>query len=595
MAEEIVTILKVGTDEAVQSVADLRDNVKQLKEALKEAEKQSGSEEGWKEYQETLEALKINQAALKDAMYATQGTFADLTASATGASTSYNSLVNKMAELKRQFRATTDEVERAKLGTRINLLNSELKRLDELQGNFQRNVGNYQSAFKGLGDHIDAFRKGLGAATGGLRGMKDGAEALAKSPAIATFTILVSLVMKLADAVKDDEKATAALKKGMEALQPVMDFLSGILDKVVDILVDLIGKVSAFLGSSGLINKIIQGVMGVGNAVLKFVVAPFKGVIEAIKIFKEQGVKGLGNAARAFTDEMQNGFAFKENFKAGQIAADTILSGVSSRKKKAVETGKEIAKSAADGFYEQFKAALDRWKNKVIEDMRESKWKEGVIDYMNEVIEEDIQNGIDNEFQAGLDSLLAWQKAEEEARQKDLENAKKTAEAKKKLMQSVAKNTSSILGSIADLYEADSENAEKNANKIKNLRIAAATIDTISGAIGAFMQASETIPPPYGQIVGAIEAAAITAAGIAQIAQMKSTNVSGEGSSRPTISAMASAPTLQPNVTNVRSVTTASEEDRLNQMAKEQRVYILASDIQASQDQIKTQVSESSF
>ena len=600
MAEEIVTILNVKTGEAVSSIAELKDNIKALKEGFEDAQgnMQKGLnnlEIGTDEYKETLEALKINQNALKDAMYATSSSMEDVAAAATGASTSYNSLVNKMAELKRQFRATTDEVERAKLGTRINLLNSELKRLDELQGNFQRNVGNYQSAFKGLGDHIDAFRKGLGAATGGLRGMKDGAEALAKSPAIATFTILVSLVMKLADAVKDDEKATAALKKGMEALQPVMDFLSGILDKVVDILVDLIGKVSAFLGSSGLINKIIQGVMGVGNAVLKFVVAPFKGIIEAIKVFKEQGVKGLGNAARAFTDEMQNGFAFKENFKAGQIAADTILSGVSSRKKKAKETGKEIAKSAADGFYEQFKAALDRWKNKVIEDMRESKWKDGVIDYMNEVIEEDIQNGIDNEFQAGLDALLAWQKAEDEARQKDLENAKKTAEAKKKLMQSVAKNTSSILGSIADLYEADSENAEKNANKIKNLRIAAATIDTISGAIGAFMQASETIPPPYGQIVGAIEAAAITAAGIAQIAQMKATNVSGNSSSRPTISAMASAPTLQPNVTNVRSVTTASEEDRLNQMAKEQRVYILASDIQASQDQIKTQVSESSF
>lgn len=595
MAEEIVTILKVGTDEAVQSVADLRENVKQLKEALKEAEKQSGSEEGWKEYQETLEALKINQAALKDAMYATQGTFEDLTASATGASTSYNSLVNKMAELKRQFRATTDEVERAKLGTRINLLNSELKRLDELQGNFQRNVGNYQSAFKGLGDHIDAFRKGLGAATGGLRGMKDGAEALAKSPAIATFTILVSLVMKLADAVKDDEKATAALKKGMEALQPVMDFLSGILDKVVDILVDLIGKVSAFLGSSGLINKIIQGVMGVGNAVLKFVVAPFKGIIEAIKVFKEQGVKGLGNAARAFTDEMQNGFAFKENFKAGQIAADTMLSGMSSRKKKAQETGKKLGEDAgkafAEGMYRKALEALklnDAWKQALKE------WGENLNEAQKE-LDAEMQADIDTEFQANLDSLLAWVKAEDEARKKDLENAKKTAEAKKKLMQSVAKNTSSILGSIADLYEADSENAEKNANKIKNLRIAAATIDTISGAIGAFMQASETIPPPYGQIVGAIEAAAITAAGIAQIAQMKSTNVSGEGSSRPTISAMASAPTLQPNVTNVRSVTTASEEDRLNQMAKEQRVYILASDIQASQDQIKTQVSESSF
>ena len=595
MAEEIVTILNVKTGEAVQSVADLRENVKLLKDALKDAEEQSGSEEGWKEYQKTLEQLKQNQAALKDAMYATKGTFEDVTKSATGASTSYNSLVNKMAELKRQFRATTDEVERAKLGTRINLLNSELKRLDELQGNFQRNVGNYQSAFKGLGDHIDAFRKGLGAATGGLRGMKDGAEALAKSPAIATFTILVSLVMKLADAVKDDEKATAALKKGMEALQPVMDFLSGILDKVVDILVDLIGKVSAFLGSSGLINKIIQGVMGVGNAVLKFVVAPFKGITEAIKVFKEQGVKGLGNAARAFTDEMQNGFAFKENFKAGQIAADTMLSGMSSRKKKAQETGKKLGEDAgkafAEGMYRKAMEALklnDAWKQAFKE------WGEA-LDEASKELGEEFQADIDSEFQSNLDELLAWVKAEDEARKKDLENAKKTAEAKKKLMQSVAKNTSSILGSIADLYEADSENAEKNANKIKNLRIAAATIDTISGAIGAFMQASETIPPPYGQIVGAIEAAAITAAGIAQIAQMKSTNVSGESSSRPTISAMASAPTLQPNVTNVRSVTTASEEDRLNQMAKEQRVYILASDIQASQDQIKTQVSESSF
>ena len=600
MAEEIVTILKVGTDEAVKNIADLQNNVKALKEGFEDAEGKwhNGLVDlaiGTKEYQETLAELKVNQNALKDVMYATSSSMVDVSKSAKGTSNSYNSLVNKMAELKREFRSTTDEMRRGELGNQIREVNDELKRLDELQGNFQRNVGNYQSAFKGLGDHIDAFRKGLGAATGGLRGMKDGAEALAKSPAIATFTILVSLVMKLADAVKDDEKATAALKKGMEALQPVMDFLSNILDKVVDYLVDVIDKVSEFLGSSGLINKIIKGVMGIGNAIAQFILSPYKAIAAAIGVFKEEGIKGIRNATKAFQNELDKGVAFKTNFNSGKLAADAMLDGMSSRKKKAKETGKEIAKSAADGFYEQFKAALERWKNKVIEDMRESKWKEGVIDYMNEVIEEDIQNGIDNEFQAGLDSLLAWQKAEEEARRKDLENAKKTAEAKKKLMQSVAKNTSSILGSIADLYEADSENAEKNANKIKNLRIAAATIDTISGAIGAFMQASETIPPPYGQIVGAIEAAAITAAGVAEIAKMKATNVSTEGGARPTISAMASAPTLQPNVTNVRSVTTASEEDRLNQMAKEQRVYILASDIQASQDQIKTQVSESSF
>ena len=598
MAEEIVTILNVKTGEAVQSVADLRENVKLLKDALKDAEAQSGTQEGWKEYQETLEALKVNQAALKDAMYATQGTFEDVTKAALGQTKSYNSLVNKMAELKREFRATTDEAKRMDLGMKINEINDQLKEMDALQGNFQRNVGNYQSAFKGLGDHIDAFRKGLGAATGGLRGMKDGAEALAKSPAIATFTILVSLVMKLADAVKDDEKATAALKKGMEALQPVMGFLSGILDKVVDILVDLIGKVSAFLGSSGIINKVIQGVMGVGNAVLKFVVAPFKGIIEAIKVFKEQGVKGLGNAARAFTDEMQNGFAFKENFKAGQIAADTMLSGMSSRKKKAGETGKKLGEEAGKKFAEEMlKTAMDALKRREsyeasLRDAMKT-WQDALNDVQKES-DKEMQEWIDEDFNYQLEALKKELEEEERLRKEDLEKQKKIAEAKKALLKGVASNTADILGSIADLYEKDEDGAKKNAEKIKALRIAAATIDTISGAIGAFMQASATYPPPYGQILGAIEAAAITASGVAQIAKMKSTSVT-DGNARPTTSAVASAPTISPNVSNVRTITSASEEDRLNQMAKEQRVYILASDIQASQDQIKTQVSESSF
>ena len=599
MAEETIQILNLKVQGA-ESVADLRNNVTELKKALKEAEEQSNTPEGWAKYQETLEVLKQNQNALKDAMYATSGSLEDVKKSALGASTSYNSLVNKMAELKRQFRSTTDEVERAKLGTRINLLNSELKRLDELQGNFQRNVGNYQSAFKGLGDNIDAFRKGLGAATGGLRGMKDGAEALAKSPAIATFTILVSLVMKLADAVKDDEKATAALKKGMEALQPVMDFLSGILDKIVDVLVEVIGKVSDFLGSSGLINQIIRGVMGVGNAVLKFIISPFKGIASAIKVFQDEGVKGLGNAVKAFGKEMKSGVSFKENFQTGQTIADTILSGVSSRKKKAGETGKKLGEDAGKKFAEQMlKTAMDALKRKESYDasLRDAMktWQDALNDAMKDS-DKEMQEWIDEDFNYQLEALKKELEEEEKLRQEDLEKQKKIAEAKKALLKGVASATSDILGSIADLYENDEEGAKKNAEKIKALRIAAATIDTISGAIGAFMQASATYPPPYGQILGAIEAAAITAAGVANIAKMKATSVTdGNANANTTITAKTSAPTLTPSVTNVRSVTSASEEDRLNRMASDQRVYILADDIQASQNQIKTQVAESSF
>ena len=591
MSEETIQILNLKVQGA-ESVADLRNNVTELKKALKEAEEQSNTPEGWAKYQETLEVLKQNQNALKDAMYATSGSLEDVKKSALGASTSYNSLVNKMAGLKREFRSTSDEVRRGALGTQIREINDELKKMDALQGNFQRNVGNYRSVLSGLGDGLDAFRKGLGAATGGLKGMKDGVEALQKSPAIATFTILVSLVMKLADAVKDDEKATAALKKGMEALQPVMDFLSGILDKIVDLLVDVIGKVTEFLGSSGILNKIIKGVMGVGNAVLQFIIAPFKGIVAAIKVFKEQGVKGIGDAARAFKEEAKSGIAFKENFQTGQTVADTILSGVSSRKKKAKETGKQVGKEIGNGLIEGLNEILDKidkdWLKRLDDrqKLHEKRQKE-IADYNKEQAKK-FEQEQEAEAEAVADAWL-------ESYHKQEEEAKKLAEAKKALLKGVASSTSDILGSIADLYEKDEEGAKKNAEKIKALRIAAATIDTISGAIGAFMQASATYPPPYGQILGAIEAAAITAAGVAQIAQMKATSVT-DGNARPTsISAKASAPTLQPNVTNVRSVTSASEEDRLNQMAKEQRVYILASDIQASQDQIKTQVSESSF
>lgn len=209
--------------------------------------------------------------------------------------------------------------------------------------------------------------------------------------------------------------------------------------------------------------------------------------------------------------------------------------------------------------------------------------KEAYLNYQQEIADLDLQIE---------ENAL---KEKQRIRQKDVKDAKDKAKQRKDVLQAVASATSDILGSIADAYESDEENAEKNAKKIKALRIASAVIDTISGAIGAYMQSVETIPPPYGIITGAIQAAAVTAAGIAQISQIKNTKISTSGEASSPSAAIASAPTLTTELSNVRSVTSASEEDRLNQMAKDQRVYILSSDIEASQNQIKTQVSESSF
>lgn len=655
MAEETITIVKVGTDEAVKSINDLKNNIKILKDNLGDLEV------GTEEYQNTLDELKVNQNALKDAMYATSSSMEDVAKAATGASESYNSLVHRMASLKEEFRATNDEVRRAELGKQIKEVNDQLKDLDALQGNFQRNVGNYagdiKKAFGDMSINVDVFRKSLGAVGGGLNGMKDGLEGIAKSPAVATFGLLVSVALKLVDSLKDNETAMAALKKAMAALQPVMDFFSNILDKVADFLADIITEVTQFVTSNGLIQKVIKGVMGVGNAILNFVVAPFKGVIAAIKVFKEEGIKGIGNAAKAFGQEMKSGVAFKENFKAGQALADTFIAGAKSRKKEVKEGGKSLGKEAKDGFlseldkmadeidksFEQSLANLDKQEaeaNKLAEKRAQERLK--ALDKntahrleMNQILEDDEKKKAANEYaiqaeadqkkldlltkfrdealnRGDLEAYLSYEqeradlevdietnkvREKERLRKQDLQDAKDKVKMEKELLKTAASATSDILGSIADMYESDTENSEKNANKIKALRIASATIETISGAVGAYMQSVATIPPPAGIIAGIAQAAVVTAAGIAQIAKLKNTKVSTDSSSDTgSLSrAVVSPPTLNTEMTQVRSLTSASEEDRLNKLARDQRVYILSSDIEASQNQVKTQVAESSF
>lgn len=655
MAEETIQIIRIDTGEAVKSVNDLRENVKILKERLGDLEI------GTTEYQDTLDELKVNQAAVKDAMYATTASMDDLSKSATGTSNSYNSLVHRMASLKEELRATDVSTEQGKqrfkeLAAQINEVNDNLKDMDALQGNFQRNVGNYPGLMKTFSGSLDALDKGLKATAGGVGGLKDGFDALAVNPAFTILGIVVDLFGSLANTLKEDETSMAAVNKAGVSLEPVFKFLKGILEKVVNIVADLITKVSAFVQSNGLIPKIIDGVVGVGNAIFKFVVAPFKGVVEAIKVFKEQGVRGLGDAAKAFANEMKTGISFKSNYQAGESIVDAITAGIKDKKKDVSAAGKDVIKPLKDGIdmeLDKMIQDLDKEMDKMIQELDKEQEDANKIANsiaqgrlanldkaakhqleLNDILVEDDREKAEKAYQIQLSAnerrlaaleqfakdaldrgdLDAYLEYEQEAadleveietnalrekkrlREQDAKDAKEKAKQQMEVMQSVASATSGILGSIADMYESDEKNSEKNANKIKGLRIASATIDTISGAIGAFMQAVQTIPPPMGAIIGGIQAAAVTAAGIAQIAKIKSTKVSGSASnSAPTAPAVTSAPVRTMDIQQVRSVTSASEEDRLNQMASDQRVVLVMSDLEVKQNQSRVQVAEASF
>lgn len=134
MAQDIVTVFKVETGNSEKTIKTLRDEIKTLKSTLE------GAEIGSDKFKQASEELATAQNKLKMAMDATKQTVK----SADG---SYDALVATMAQLKKEWKATNDEVKRSEIGKQIAEINTQLKDLDASIGNAQRNVGNYKQDF----------------------------------------------------------------------------------------------------------------------------------------------------------------------------------------------------------------------------------------------------------------------------------------------------------------------------------------------------------------------------------------------------------------------------------------------------------------
>ena len=603
MTEETITILKVGTEDAVKSVNDLKENIKMLKQNLGELEI------GTEAYQTTLEELKVNQNALKDAMYATTTSMEDVAAAATGASKSYNSLVHQMAALKEEWRATNDEARRNELGKQIADINQQLKDMDASVGNFQRNVGNYESGVAGIAAKFDAWGATLkqmpptlGAAKESIGKVGETMQLVGKQPILGIIGLLAPIIMKITASLQENQTAMDAVKKLMQSLQPVFDVLSGVLEGIAQGLSKAVDWLVQFVGESDGVKKVISSIAGVGNSILQYLLAPIKSAIAAVKGFgKIMGDVFKGNwsdikthakeTGQEIADAYKEGFSFKANFEEGKAAGAKFVSGVKDNKVEANAAGKELGEEIAKGVEEGLKLADFEKALAKGESRNNAKFEaeKAEIEAMNDWWTQEMES-VDEEvnamFERHVDQLLESTKSK----------SKLTAEQIVGSTMEVANATSGLMSALADMYESDEKNAEKNAKKIKALRIASATIDMLNGAVAAFASA-QTLPPPFGQIVGAANAAAVIAMGVANINKIKSTNPTGgnaPGATAPT-PAVVSAPNVDTNLQSVRNVTSASEEERLNQMAKDQRVYIVSSDIEAALDGNKTRVEESSF
>lgn len=858
MAKEQVITLKTG--DAVKNVQDLRNNIKLLKEQLADSSKT------FEENQAAVKALRENQAALRQAMYATGDSISKVMSEASASNVvwdengrlvkaetvSYNELVRQMDILKQQWRATTDEAERAKLGDRINQVNDRLKDMDASVGVFGRNVGNYLGAVDHLTAGIASMGKGAASVVGPLKNVTLGLKTMSATPAVAVLGILASVLQKVSEALKTSDANTDALAEAMAPLRAIGDAVTKVFQAMGSVLVTVVGwfgklttailgtnkaseerlrlakeqnaldeaqrqtirekaeaerdiaelraKASerdkytatermAFLEEAGkkeaeiaaremanaktryelirdrnaltqsseedmraeaeayadmvkaetnyyqsirTINTGItrarreeakaardaakavkdaataklnaekdylsqllsitrtgtQGELDLQNQLAKMErdiaiadakqkITDRKELTKALtlieKSYQVQGEKNqqehdnkvlaeelqsLANrrdalrqgsveyaaaqeeyAARALDglrrqmDETDAEFearrlaALRSLKEAQNATADAVLSetqdalraqmaGLAEGSVEYLALSLEAARANLDSIYQGIDESIDQYNARRLEAERavreaEDALEEGRIDRDRLILENRMNTAEEGSLtflarqvelkQYELDTLHQLEgESNEQFRARELAADKEYKDAKRALLQeSVAMYQSysgavtGLLGSLADMYESDTNASQREQRKAKNLRIAGATIDMLSGVVTAIAQAQQ-LGPIAGPIMAAINSAAVIAAGTANINKIKAQQVStsSSGSSTP---AVVNAPAVVPSVNEVRNITSDREEERLNQMAGDQRVYILSSDLEADRDQRRVQIAETTF
>ena len=399
MAEEIKKIITVDTSQAVDALDKLKGTTNQVDQefnSMKDAKDKMDSlkagmmslDETSEEYASTLKELQTLQDKYNKVV-------SDAKGANDAAAGSYNALSKQMSDLKKAWKATADEAERNSIGQQILEINDKLKEFDASIGNYQRNVGNYASAFtEGLAEMADGFDTIV-------PGVKQTQESFGKlgvamktfsaNPVGAFVTMLVTVFIALKKAVSDNEKAMDAIKKAMKSFEPVLNMVSNAIawlgEKiavVVDWLVNKLAGALEFVVNKGL-NNFINGVIKGINFLIKplttfysWVIGGIEGIVSAInKLGKATGLFDISGAVDAL-DKAKNTV---KDFEIGTVNLGLSFDKMSAKAKTASDAEKQVAdsgKEATDAINEQI-AALE--KEKAVIDERIKTAEKGSEEY----------------------------------------------------------------------------------------------------------------------------------------------------------------------------------------------------------------------
>lgn len=335
-------------------------------------------------------------------------------------------------------------------------LSAEIQGLEENTGRWQRNVGNYRSALKGMKDATEA----AGLSSQGLDRIMKG---LSTNPWMAVITLLVSILVKLRDRLKDNEKVTASLGKAMSSLQPIFDWFSKALSKIADIFSNVLDwAIQKTIDALGWLGRQLQKI---GNLFGKDWGSGLIAYSETMKQTTEATVE----AAEATETLTTNTTGLKNAVKDTRDALEDFLTTY----KKVIEEAKK--ESIADVLQ---KAGGTKTGAEVIADMQKAYDDLDVTFKKLDTTVKDADFGSNNE-PSFIERLAA-----------DFENNAKDIE-------SVSSSLQSSFGSLSSIYkqmsedesksEAEREAAAKKAKTWSALQIAANAGTAIAKGVAAAM------------------------------------------------------------------------------------------------------------
>lgn len=603
-----------------------------------------------KELQENLEELqklKTEQGDVRSSLNAS-------TKAILAAKGSYVEMSQTLGQLRTAYRQLNKEQRNGVVGAdmlaQINALDAELKEVDASMGNFQRSVGGYEEALKqvlppqaGLlidlgklsveGGGIPSLFKGIG---NSIAGMAKAAIAFIATPLGATLTALAAagaaafVIFNARN--KEVERQAEASAKALEKQRQQMDSM----DVEVAREVELLRAEGKEQEANALVWKSATDAMNRAQKAVDDYRAKYDQMSKKEKRANAETLKGYEDALQAridawneviHEDEVRRRTELREEREQSKKLNEEWAKTAAEKKRIAEETNTAIREAnaafrdetvlmqAEQGagtqsgdlalVQERFRQELAAFETmvdekQIAEELAMERRKLMFERYGQEIA--DIQayylNQENDQLLKALDEEMA---AEFEADKKLLAATKKNNDDRERLAVEAYKNKMQLVSQTAALLQTSAQLVGESTAAGKAAAIAATTINTWASAEEAY-RAAFNPGGVWSPALGAVYMGNAIATGFMNLKNIMSVNTSsssGSGGSTATPSvgtpAIVTPPAVIQEVPVIRSLTGASEEERLNQMASDQRVYLVYSDVEQAGRQVRVQQSETSF